>query len=109
MMMEGQPFNDGDFTDIDAAIFEIERLREQLRLANIDAFQSEADASQLRAERDEARRRLCIWAQDDSHGDGREYAKEQGWDCFEREQGAGDPPPESPLDRLARLDEEVGF
>jgi hypothetical protein len=30
MMMEGQPFNDGDFTDIDAAIFEIERLRTEL-------------------------------------------------------------------------------
>ena len=59
MMMEGQPFNDGDFTDIDAAIFEIERLR--------------AEVAALKA------------------------------------QIAGDPPPESPLDRLARLDEEVGF
>ena len=154
LMMEGQPFNDGDFTDIDAAIDEIkrlrrevatprdeyaqswlefldehadfdilpwirayakafepsdqmhpkaqmvidrtdarlleaadeiERLREQLRLANIDATNNEAEANELRAERDEARRRLCIWAQDDSHGDGREYAKEQGWDCFKED------------------------
>ena len=36
---------------------EIERLREQLRLANIDSFNTIADAEQLRAERDEARRR----------------------------------------------------
>jgi hypothetical protein len=55
MMMEGQPFNDGDFTDIDAAIFEIERLR--------------AEVAALKA------------------------------------QIAGEPT----LDRLARLDEEVGF
>ena len=47
----------------------------------------EADAAlvRMKAERDEARRRLCIWAQDDSHGDGREYAKEQGWDCFKED------------------------
>ena len=44
--------------------------------------QMEHEIATLKAERDEARRRLCIWAQDDSHGDGREYAKEQGWDCF---------------------------
>lgn len=43
------------------------------------------EIERLRAERDEARRRLCIWAQDDSHGDGREYAKEQGWDCFKED------------------------
>ena len=59
MMMEGQPFNDGDFTDIDEAIDEIERLR--------------AEVAALKA------------------------------------QIAGNPLPESSLDRLARLDEEVGF
>jgi hypothetical protein len=59
LMMEGQPFNDGDFTDIDAAIFEIERLR--------------AEVVALKA------------------------------------QIAGEPPLEGPLDRLSRLDEEVGF
>ena len=38
---------------------EIERLREQLRLANIDNFNTAAEVERLRAERDEARRSVC--------------------------------------------------
>jgi hypothetical protein len=109
MMMEGQPFNDGDFTDIDEAISEIERLREQLRLANIDATNNEAEANELRAERDEARRWICEQKASLTNHDAKWWAQVHTWDCFEREQGANEPPPESPLDRLARLDEEVGF
>jgi hypothetical protein len=130
MMMEGQPFNDGDFTDIDAAIDEIERLREQLRLANIDATNNEAEANELRAERDEARREVArlldvetghriaiasLTAERDearrmacdalAAGDNEEaseYARLRGW-CYLRW-----PDPDA-LDRLAKLDEEVGF
>jgi hypothetical protein len=71
------------------AIYEIERLREQLRLANIDAFQSEADASQLRAERDEARRHLCdlyVKGQPSSSNmTDKDYAAELDWDCFKED------------------------
>jgi hypothetical protein len=56
---------------MDKAIAEIKRLRQE--------------NATLTAERDEARRRLCIWAQDDAYGDGREYAREQGWDCFKED------------------------
>lgn len=59
---------------------EIEHLRAELQNA-YDLTKT------ITAERDEARRRLCIWAQDDAHGDGREYAREQGWDCFPQEDG----------------------
>jgi uncharacterized coiled-coil DUF342 family protein len=79
-------------------IAEIERLREQLRLANIDCFNTTAEVDTLRAERDEAnanaklyrddrdaaraeatflRPSVCLGAQTAS-----EYAKTRGWDCF---------------------------
>ena len=41
---------------------EIERLREQLRLANIDASNNEAEANDLRAEVDEAYQRSAMFA-----------------------------------------------
>ena len=61
LMMDGRPYNDSDFTDIDEAIDEIKRLR---------------------AERDEARRMVCEW-----HGGLRvqhpqQYAEKRGWDCY---------------------------
>jgi hypothetical protein len=64
--------------DIRTAVDELESMARR-----IDALEELTE--RLTAERDEARRRLCIWAQDDSHGDGREYAKEQGWDCYEED------------------------
>ena len=155
MMMEGQPFNDGDFTDIDEAIDEInrlrrevatprdeyaqswlefldahadldilpwirayanafepsdqthpkaqmvinrtdarlleaadeiERLREQLRIANIDATNNEAEANKLRAERDETRREVCRRQRKAVTFDTavKEAAK-RGWDCFKED------------------------
>ena len=67
------------------------------------------EIEQLRKERDEARRWICEQKASWTNRDAKWWAQVHTWDCFEREQGAGDPPPESPLDRLARLDEEVGF
>jgi uncharacterized protein (DUF3084 family) len=70
--------------DLRDAADEIERLREQLRLANIDNFNTTAEVDQVRAERDEARREVsclrpsvCLGAQTAN-----EYARERGWDCF---------------------------
>ena len=86
MMMEGQPFNDGDFTDIDAAIDEIERLREQLRLANIDATNNEAEANELRAERDEARREVLLWLGERcSRAELRQEVKTRGWEYLKED------------------------
>jgi len=61
-----------------------ETLANKRRIWEQDAIMAELwdRIHSLTAERDEARRRLCIWAQDDAHGDGTEYAREQGWDCF---------------------------
>ena len=62
---------------------EIERLREQLRLANIDNFNTTAELDQVRAERDEARREIvlllngcCSWSKLTQE------MKKRGWDCF---------------------------
>ena len=72
---------------------EIERLREQLRLANVDNFNTTAEVERLRAERDEARREVCVAReamvrmmiygdvavpQEAMH----QAAKARGWDCF---------------------------
>ncbi len=65
------------------AIYEIERLREQLRLANIDATNNEAEANELRAERDEARREVC--GQGETIGGAMLEADLRGWDCFKED------------------------
>ena len=106
LMMEGQPFNDGDFTDIDEAISEIERLRADLMSYKYQNAELVRNLAMAQDERDEARRSFCkCHARAEAVG----YAEGRGWDCFDRDQSANDPPPDSPLDRLARLDEEVGF
>jgi len=56
----------------------IERLRARVG-------QLEADASALAAERDEARRKLCIWYELHKRGDGTGTANEFGWDCFKQD------------------------
>ena len=62
---------------------EIERLREQLRLANIDCFNTTAELDQVRAERDEARREIvlllngcCSWSKLTQE------IKKRGWECL---------------------------
>ena len=67
---------------------EIERLREQLRLANIDNFNTTAEVERLRAERDEARRMWCdeIWLLRGGRMSVDAIARERGWDCFKEEQ-----------------------
>jgi hypothetical protein len=57
---------------------DVERLREQLRLANIDNFNTTAEVETLRAERDEARRFICDLSWEDS----RQVARQLGWDCY---------------------------
>lgn len=73
--------------DLRDAADEIERLRAELRLANIDNFNTTAEVDQVRAERDEARREVsclrpsvCLGAQTAN-----EYARERGWDCFKED------------------------
>ena len=90
---------------------EIERLREQLRLANIDNFNMTAEAERMRdelvrnadefretltelrervktltVERDAARQMFCNTMTDHCEEDeARQIAKEYGWDCFKEE------------------------
>ena len=61
------------------AIDEIERLREQLRLANIDNFETTAEVERLRAERDEVRKSYCSLMEAYRGGDGRVTANKLGW------------------------------
>ena len=62
-----------------AAADEIERLREQLRLANIDNFNTTAEVDRLRAERDEVRQSYCSLMEAYRGGDGRVTANKLGW------------------------------
>ena len=91
------------------AIFEIERLRADLKVMTEEHRLACEDRDLMQSERDEARRWICEQKASLTNHDAKWWAQVHTWDCFEREQGANDPSPESPLDRLARLDEEVGF
>jgi beta-glucosidase-like glycosyl hydrolase len=87
---------------------ERDALREQLRLANIDQFNSEAEIAALKAdldlalsaeisrvrlaelaqrtaERDEARREVCELRADlrSTRTSPKEIAEDRGWDCFD--------------------------
>lgn len=42
---------------------------------------------QLREERDEARREVCVWQGLDTGNTARDTAKIRGWDCFKNETG----------------------
>ncbi len=116
MMMEGQPFNDGDFTDIDEAINEIERLRADLKVMTEEHRLACEDRDFMKLQRDEAR---LLYCDRQSPADPHKAAEKWGWDCFKNDSekfwdawnritSAHRKRPE-PLDRLARLDEEVGF
>jgi uncharacterized coiled-coil DUF342 family protein len=63
------------------AAYEIERLREQLRLANIDNFNTNAEIDRLTNERDHARRLVCRHTKKSYHTLNR-TAELRGWDCF---------------------------
>jgi hypothetical protein len=128
LMMEGQPFNDGDFTDIDAAIDEIERLRREVATPRDEYAQSWLEFLDAHADLD-----ILPWIRayakafepsDQMHPkaqmvidrtDARlliaadEIERLRAEVAALKTQIAGDQSPESPLDRLARLDEEVGF
>ena len=73
-----------DFTDIDEAITEIERLRKELteRIHMCD-MRSEK-ILELTAERDEARRMVCRsqFTMTELQYD---YANDKGWDCFKED------------------------
>lgn len=88
-------------SDLNIAADEIERLREQLRLANIDNFNTTAEVETLRAERDEANanaklyrderdaaRRMVCGLDADIMEDQIEYARHRGWDCFKERDDA---------------------
>jgi hypothetical protein len=71
---------------------EITRLRTEMlgnkrRIQDQDAIMAELweRIHALTAERDEARRRLCLWVEAYRRGDGTTYANEQGWDCFKED------------------------
>ena len=77
---------------INCAIREIERLRQEYgeaRRAIGDSLQTlihlRQEQNALRAERDEARREVCVWQGLDTGSTPRDTATVRGWDCFNRE------------------------
>ena len=82
LMMDGRPYNDSDFTDIDEAINEIVRLRNEVDThINMSNTQSEK-VLKLTAERDEARCEFCLWKGAVKGIRREKIAEEKGWDCF---------------------------
>jgi hypothetical protein len=66
--------------DLRDAADEIERLREQLRLANIDCFNTTAERDEARREVCSLRPSVCLGSQTAA-----EFASHRGWDCFKEE------------------------
>ena len=77
----------------DEASIDLEVLMEELRERRTDAAEANERisqlvgvAEQLRAERDAARREVCLWVNTDASGcmksGSEETAIERGWDCF---------------------------
>ena len=58
------------------------RLIEELRLA---LESNRNDVQRLTAERDEARREVCVWQGLDTATKSNEVARVRGWDCFQQE------------------------
>ena len=85
LIMNCVPLNDSDFTDIDEAITEIERLRKELteRIHMCD-MRSEK-ILELTAERDGARREICVMLEDATNNHRENHAKRWGWDCFKED------------------------
>ena len=88
LMMNDRPYNDSDFTDIDEAIDEIKRLRNQLteRIHMCD-MRSEK-ILELTAERDEARRKFCEMMSNNSRLEfttPQWFAEEEDWDCYKED------------------------
>jgi hypothetical protein len=77
----------GPKTIITEAADEIDRLREQLRLANIDNFNTTAEVERMRTERDAARREVCALRPSVCLGaqTAVEFANHRGWDCFDND------------------------
>ena len=82
----------------DEAADTIDRLRAELQVMADEHRLACEDRDLMQRERDEARRKVCwllrSWVKTE-----KDVALERGWDCFEN----------SPLDRLAKLDEECGL
>ena len=57
------------------------------------------------AERDEARREVCLWQGLDTGHKSEDVAKIRGWDFFEKPKTEQ----QKAMDRLAELDEELGL
>jgi hypothetical protein len=60
---------------------------------------------EVRKERDEARREVCLWQGLDTGQKSEDVAKIRGWDCFEKPKTEQ----QKAMDRLAELDEELGL
>jgi hypothetical protein len=63
------------------------------------------EIERLTAERDDARKEVCLWQGLDNGKTSEEVAKVRGWDCFEKPKTEQ----QKAMDRLAQLDEENGL
>ena len=84
-----EPMNVLQYDDItEEAAEEIERLRAELKVMTEEHRLACDDRDQMRAERDRARRTLCqvlvLTRPPGSKQGERGFAKEMGWDCYER-------------------------
>ena len=88
--------------DIVEAYEEMERLK---RYAHYCRDMRSEKILEITAERDEARKEVCLWQGLDTAKTSEEVAKVRGWDCFEKPKTEQ----QKAMDRLADLDEELGL
>ncbi len=63
------------------------------------------EIERLTAERDDARKEVCLWQGLDTGQKSEDVAKIRGWDCFEKPKTEQ----QKAMDRLAELDEDLGL
>jgi putative NIF3 family GTP cyclohydrolase 1 type 2 len=100
-MIDGHYLPEG--VRLNAVADTIKRTEALLREQTHKSIEAAFALREAKRERDEARREVCAWQSGDNGKKFQDTATVRGWDCFETKER------EEAMDRLAKLDEELGL